>query len=133
MCLKKLFFRYYNINDHLAPPSTETDYDHIPCAELLRDTKIEWKTAAAQAQAMSAVSSTDIMNVNTDGSPLTHASAIGGENQAEWRLADGIEHRKLVTQTLTMHIIHKAHIPKERAKDVAYYNPQVKEKFKEGK
>jgi hypothetical protein len=79
---KTLFFRYYNIIDHLALPSTENDYDHIPCAELLRDTKIEWKTGAAKAQAMSAVSSTGIMNLNTDGSPLTHASAIGGENQA---------------------------------------------------
>jgi hypothetical protein len=32
-----------------------------------------------------------------------------------------------------MHVIHKAHIPTERAKDVAYYNPQLKGKFKEGK
>jgi hypothetical protein len=82
---------------------------------------------------MSAVSSSDIVNLNTDGSPLTHASAISGENQAEWRLANDIEHCKLVTQIQTMHVIHKAHVPTNRTKDITYYNPQVKEKFKEGR
>jgi hypothetical protein len=72
------------------------------------------------------------MNLNTDGSPLTHASAIVGENKELWQLADNIEHRKLVTQTQTMHVIHKANIPIDRVRDVAYYNPQAKEKFKEG-
>jgi hypothetical protein len=31
-----------------------------------------------------------------------------------------------------MHVIHKADLPADRVKDVAYYNPQVKEKFKNG-
>jgi hypothetical protein len=48
---------------------------------------------------MSASSSADIMNLNLDGSPLTHASALARPNQTEWRLADDIEHRKLVTET----------------------------------
>jgi hypothetical protein len=73
------------------------------------------------------------MNVNNDGTPLTHASALTGDNQIEWRSADDIEHRKLVTQTSTMHVNHKKCILLDRRKDVAYYNPQVKEKYKEGK
>jgi hypothetical protein len=32
-----------------------------------------------------------------------------------------------------MHVIHKASIPLDRRKDVAYYNPQFKEKYKDGK
>jgi hypothetical protein len=126
---KTLFFRYYNIIDHLSTPINENDYDHIPCAELLRDKHIQWKTASAQAQAMSA-SSTNMGNLNADGSPLTHATASIGENKASWELADNTEHRKLITQTQTMHVIHKTDIPIDRVRDVAYYNPQVKEKLK---
>jgi hypothetical protein len=73
------------------------------------------------------------MNLNLDGIPLTHASALAEPYQDEWRLADDIEHRKLVTETQTMHVMHKAAIPADRRRDVAYYNPQVKEKYKNGK
>jgi hypothetical protein len=106
-----MFYRYYNIIDHMTPPTNDNDYDHVPCAELLRDPKVSWTTATAQAQAMSASSSTDVMNLNDDGSPLTHASALKGPNQTVWRLADDKEHRKLVTESQTMHVIHKSAIP----------------------
>jgi hypothetical protein len=127
-----IFYQYYNIIDHMTPPTNDNDYDHVPCVELLRDPKVHWTTATAQAQAMSASSSTDVMNLNDDGSPLTHASALKGPNQPVWRLADDKEHRKLVTESKTMHVIHKSAIPADRRKDVAYYNPQVKEKYKDG-
>lgn len=133
---RTLFYKYYNVIDFIAPPTNHNDYDHIPCAELLADRKIQWTSATAQAFAMAVTlgggASSDVMNLNIDGSPLTHASALAGPNQVEWRRADDTEHRKLVTQTQTIHVIHKADIPSERRKDVAYYNPQVKEKYKEG-
>ena len=116
-----LFYRYYNIIDHMTPPTNHNDYDHIPCAELLSDPTITWTTASATAQAMSASSSADIMNLNLDGSPLTHASALKGPNEPVWRRADDTEHRKLTTETGTMHVISKNDIPADRRKDVAYY------------
>jgi hypothetical protein len=128
---KTLFYSFYNIIDFMSPPTNRNDYDHIPCAEMLHDRKITWTTPSAQAQAMSA-SSSDIMNLNLDGSPLTHASALAGPNQTIWSGADDTEHRKLTTGTETMHVIHKAAIPADRRKDVCYYNPQVKEKYKNG-
>jgi hypothetical protein len=104
----------------MTPPTNHNDYDHIPCAELLRDPLVIWTTASATAQAiMSASSSTDIMNLNLDGSPLSHASALKGPNAADWRRADDTEHRNLVTQTSTMLVIHKDAIPVDRRKDVA--------------
>ena len=129
---RTLFYRFYNIIDFMAPPTNDNDYDHIPCAEMLHDPKIKWTSPAAQAQAMSA-SRTDYMNLTPDGSPLTHSSAIAGPNETEWRLEDDVEHRKLTTGTQTMHVIHKAAIPADRRKDVTYYNPQVKEKYKDNK
>jgi hypothetical protein len=57
---------------------------------------------------------------------------LKGPNEADWRRADDTEHRKLVTQTSTMHVIHKDAIPVDRRMDVAYYNPQVKDKYKNG-
>jgi hypothetical protein len=120
----------------MLPPTNDNDYDHVPCSELLRDPKVSWTTATAQARAMSASSSTsssaDVMNLNNDGSPLTHASALHGPNQTTWRLADDKEHRKLATESQTIHVIRKSDIPADRRKDVAYYNPQVKEKYKDG-
>jgi hypothetical protein len=35
------------------------------------------------------------------------------------------EMRKLVRAMQTMRSIHKSHIPADRRRDVAYYNPQV--------
>jgi hypothetical protein len=118
-----LFYRYYNIIDHMTPPTNHNDYDHIACAELQRDPSVTWTTASATAQAMSASSSAEIMNLNLNGSPLTHASALKGPNEADWRRADDTENCKLVTQTSTMHVIRKDAIPADRRMDVAYYNP----------
>jgi hypothetical protein len=74
----------------------------------------------------------NILNLNEDGSPRTFASALAGEHGAAWQLANANEFRKLVTTTSTMKPIHKSSIPADRRRDIAYYNPRVKEKIKEG-
>jgi hypothetical protein len=75
----------------------------------------------------------NIFNLNEDGSLLTFASALAGEHGAAWQLVNDDEFRKLVTTTATMKPIHNSSIPADRRRDIAYYNPQVKEKVKDGK
>jgi hypothetical protein len=76
----------------------------------------------------------NILNLNEAGSPLTFASALAGEHGAAWQLVNDDEFRKLVTTTSTIKPIHnKSSIPADRPRDIAYYNPQVKEKVKDGK
>jgi hypothetical protein len=110
----------------MTPPTNI--YEHIPCAELLRDKTVKWTTVATLAMAMHA----SVLNLNEDGSPLTFQRAMKGEFQAEWDHANDQEICKLITTTETMCLIHKRAIPSERRGDITYYNPQVKEKIKEG-
>jgi hypothetical protein len=75
---------------------------------------------------------TSVLNLNDDGSPLTFQRAMKGEFQAEWNHANDQEICKLVTTSEKMCLIHKNNIPSERRGDVMYYNPQVKQKIKDG-
>lgn len=125
---KTLFYKYYSVSDHMTPPTNKNDYEHIPCAELLRDKTVEWTSIAHLAMAMQA----SVLNLNSDGTPLTFNRAMQGDFQAEWDHANDQEIRKLLTATETMRLIHKADIPADRRGDITYYNPQVKEKIKEG-
>jgi hypothetical protein len=77
-----------------------------------------------------AATTPSILNLNEDGSPLTYASALAIDHATEWKMANDEEMRKLVTATQTMKPIHKSHIPADRRRDVAYYNPQLKEKLR---
>jgi hypothetical protein len=38
---KALYYKYYSVADHMTPPTNNNDYEHIPCAELLRDKTVE--------------------------------------------------------------------------------------------
>jgi hypothetical protein len=64
-----------------------------------------------------------VLNLNDDGSPLTTQAAMSGEHNVEWSFEADKEFRKLVTATETIKSIHRHHIPEERRKDIAYYNP----------
>jgi hypothetical protein len=123
-----LFYKYYNTTEHMRPPTNDNDYDWIPCAELLGGKGPIWTRASTLEQAMCAT----LLNLNPDGSPLTHKSALGGEHATEWHLSGDTEVRKLITETETMAVIHKSQIPRGRLKDIAYYNPRVREKIKDG-
>jgi hypothetical protein len=35
--VKTLYHKYYSVSEHMTPPTNNNDYEHIPCAELLRD------------------------------------------------------------------------------------------------
>ena len=105
----------------------------IPCHRLLRDRTALWKRTSITPGIAMTATTPSILNLNEDGSPLTYASALASDHAAEWQLANDEEMRKLVTATQTMKPIHKSHIPADRRRDVAYYNPQVKEKIKDGK
>jgi uncharacterized membrane protein YgcG len=127
---KTLFYRYYCITDHMSPPTNDNDYDHIPCAELLRDSAVEWTEADTVAMAMS--TDTTPLNLNSDGTPLTLTKGLASEFHAEWQEASDNEVRKLITTTETMEPIHKCDIPADRRGDITYYNRVPKEKIKEG-
>lgn len=122
-----LFYKYYNINEHMAPPSNEEDYERTPCAELKKDKSTTWTTETAAGTALMA----SVLNLSDDGSPLTTQAAMTGKHSAEWALEGDKEFRKLYTETETIKPIHRHQIPEERRKDIAYYNPQVQEKIKE--
>jgi hypothetical protein len=127
---KTLFYRYYCITDHMSPPTNDNDYDHIPCAELLRDSAVEWTEADTVAMAMSTESTP--LNLNSDGTPLTLTQGLASEFHAEWQEASDNEVRKLITTTGTIEPIHKYDIPADRRGDITYYNRVPKEKIKEG-
>jgi DNA-binding MarR family transcriptional regulator len=58
---------------------------------------------------------------------------MSGEHKVEWALEGDKEFRKLVTATEgTIRSIHRHQIPEDRRKDIASYNPQVREKIKDG-
>jgi hypothetical protein len=124
-----LFYKYYNIGEHMTPPTNSNDYERTPCAELKRDRSNTWTTEAVAGTALMAA----VLNLSNDGSPLTTKAAMTGEFKAEWQLEDDKEFRKLATETETIAPIYRDQIPADRRKDVTYYNPQVREKIKEGK
>jgi len=73
-----------------------------------------------------------ILNTNPDGTPLKHRQALNGPNREQWQQADDLEFTKLFETTKTLCPIHYTDVPTDRRKDVSYYNPQVKEKVKNG-
>ena len=125
-----LFYKYFNVTQFITPPTNVDDYDHIPCAELHQDAKIEWISQTQFADAYLAGTS---LNLNADGTPLSYNKALKSDFREEWLLENDVEIRKLITTTETMRPIHKREIPTERRGDVTYYNPVCKEKMKEGK
>jgi hypothetical protein len=73
-----------------------------------------------------------VLNLSEDGSPLTTKAAMSGKHKVKWALESDKEFRKLVTATETIKPIHRHERPEDRRKDIAYYNPQVREKTKDG-
>ena len=63
---------------------------------------------------------------------LTSTSALNGPDRAEWLIKYGEEIERLITSgTGTGTFIRRADVP--AGKTVAYYNPQLKTKMKDGK
>ena len=73
-----------------------------------------------------------ILNLDTAGNPLTFAKAVQGPDAQHWRNAEIDEFIRLIEVTETMHAIMPEDQPVERRKDTTYYNPQCKEKIKDG-
>ena len=125
-----LFYKFFNVIEHLTPPSNIDDYDHIPCAELHRDPTVQWTSRARLA---SAFMSTTSLNLNEDGSPLTFSKALDSPHRDAWQLEHDVEIRKLISGTKTMHPVHRNTIPQDRQRDITYFNPVCREKMKDGK
>ena len=79
------------------------------------------RTSATSASAVSS------LNLAADGSPLTYAKAIRGDQEAHWRQAEVEEFNRLFSSN-TMKPLHPHEQPLQRRKDTSYYNPQIKEK-----
>ena len=87
-----------------------------------------------QAQAYSTFhsSSTDpLLNIASDGTPLTLNKALLGPDANLWKFESGEEISKLL-DTNTLSPIHKKDQPADQRQSTTYYNPQVKEKMKDG-
>jgi hypothetical protein len=104
----------------------------VPCNALLQHQSASWKRSDSLPNA-ALITTPVILNLNDDGSALTFASALAGAYGPEWQLANDAEFRKLVTTSGTIAPIQKDAIPVDRRRDITYYNPQVKEKIKDGK
>ena len=79
------------------------------------------KTSAASASVVSS------LNLAPDGSPLTYAKAIRGDQELHWRQAEIEEFNRLFSSN-TIKPLHIREQPMHRRKDTSYYNPQIKEK-----
>jgi hypothetical protein len=73
-----------------------------------------------------------MLNLTDEGEPLNYRRAKSGPNTALWEIEEAVEIRKLMT-TGTIRPIHLHEVPADRKMDATYYNPQVTEKFKNGK
>ena len=125
-----MFYKYFNVDKHMTPPTNIDDYDRTPCAELHQDPNVEWISKEDIAVAYMANSS---LNLNADGTPLTYSKALKGEDREAWLLEHDTEIRKLISGTHTMHPIHKQAITADRQRDITYFNPVCREKIKDGK
>jgi hypothetical protein len=56
-----LFYKYYDINEHVTPPTDDDDYEHTPCAKFKRDNTNTWITEAEAGTALMAQSLTSAM------------------------------------------------------------------------
>jgi hypothetical protein len=92
---KTQFYWYYNIDEYMTPLTNNNDYEHIPCAELLRDPALTWTTATEAGRAIIA----SMLNLNEFGFPFTFQAAITGEHKLEWKLEADKEIRKLIAGT----------------------------------
>ena len=72
------------------------------------------------------------LNLIPDGRKLTYSNALKGPSMEEWQKANAAKFVKLMDTTKTMHPLHFADIPVDQQGDIGYYNPQVKEKYKDG-
>jgi len=72
------------------------------------------------------------LNLTPDGRKLTYSNALKGLTMEAWQKSNAAEFVELIETTKTMHPIHFADIPTDRRGDIGYYNPQVKEKYKDG-
>ena len=109
-----------DVPEHLLDGSDDgpPDYDDDDVDDVY------WDARSDRGEARAA------LNLNPDGSKLTFPSAKRGEHGEKWVLANDNEFRKLIADTKTMHGIASASIPTDRRRDISYYNPQVKEKYK---
>ena len=72
------------------------------------------------------------LNLTDDGRPLTYRLAKESSNAKLWKIEEAVEIRKLMN-TATINPRHAKDIPFDRIRDITYYNPQVTEKFKDGR
>jgi hypothetical protein len=72
------------------------------------------------------------LNITPDGRKLTYSNALKGPTMEKWKQSNAAEFVKLIKTTKTMRPIHFSDIPIDRRGDIGYYNPQVKEKYKDG-
>jgi len=73
-----------------------------------------------------------VLNITAAGQVLNYRTAITGPDAEDWRRSEDKEWARLIRQTATIAPVHYREIPSERRKDISYYNPQVREKIKDG-
>jgi hypothetical protein len=73
-----------------------------------------------------------MLNLDSQGRPLTYTSAMASLNKPHWLDASADEISKLIDSFTAFPISHRA-IPALKWKDIVYYNSVVKKKFKNNK
>ena len=137
------FYRYFDTAKFTSAPVLEADYEHTPCAEMIiwsRKDKchknhpkyLRWDTTAQAYSTFHSSPSDPLLNVTSDGKPLTHRRAINGPDGSLWMKENGKEIERLIMSE-TIRPIFKRDQPTDRRKDTTYYNPQVKEKLDHNK
>lgn len=78
--------------------------------------------------AASTTAATTSLNLPPDGTQLTYAKAIRGNEEPQLRTAEEEEFARLFLYK-TMKAIHSKDQPPDRRGGTSYYNPQIKEKY----
>ncbi len=68
------------------------------------------------------------LNLDTHGKPLTYASAKSGPDKILWTIAEAEEITRLIISGTIVPVLF-SNIPRDRLRDVVYYNPVVKQKY----
>ena len=90
---------------------------------------VEWLESSDDTFALDdAFISTQALNLQADGQPITYQTVTTGPDKALWRIEESVELDRLIGKSKTLRPIHRSAQPSDRRKDTTYYNPQPREK-----
>ena len=114
---------------HNPPPAIQFIAANVPFPKVPSSTKTRPVPPLTRSKTTaSAAATTCSLNLAPDGSQLTYAKAIRGDEKAQWRKAEEEEFDRLFLSK-TMTPIYGKDQPHDRRGDTSYYNPQIKEKY----